>query len=69
MKKETRKTVLRSFYCGTVGLQEHCEFIKNLDKSNGRIIHAYTLYHDYQHSHKPQYLNYVVEYTNNEEGD
>jgi hypothetical protein len=69
MKKETRRTVLVSFQCGTQGLREHSEFIKNLDKNNGRIVHAYTLYHDYSNSHKPNFLNYVVEYTRINDGE
>lgn len=64
MKKETKAV---SFDTGTDGLRKHAEFIRDLDKNNGRIVHAYTLYHDYSNSHKPRLLNYIVEYERKEE--
>lgn len=57
-----RITILVSFDTGRNGMKDHKNFIDNLDKNGGRIIHAYTFYHDYSSSHKPATLNYVVEY-------
>ena len=60
MKKQKTKTKLVSFYTGTDGLQKHYEFINSIDEKGIKIIHAYTLFHDYSSSHKPQWLNYVI---------
>ena len=55
-------TKLLSFHTGTIGLHEHRLFIESIDEKKIKIIHSYTLYHEYSHSHKPAYLNYVVQY-------
>jgi len=57
------KTKVVSFDCGTDGLNQHKQFIETLEQNKGRIIHSYTLYKKkYSELHIPDSLNYVVEY-------
>jgi hypothetical protein len=57
-----RKTRLVTFYTGTKGLEEHRQFINTAADRGIKILHAYTLYHDYNNSHEPATLNYVITY-------
>ena len=58
------KSVVRhvSFWTGTEGMKAHEEFIEWVNKNDVKIINAYTLYHMYENSHKPQSFNYVIKY-------
>lgn len=44
------------------GMEEHAKFIEELNSKNGRIVHAWTEFGEYSHSHLPKVLNYIVEY-------
>lgn len=57
-----RRTKQISFHTGTKGTAEHSQFIKEVDEKGIKIIHAWTTFGDYSHSHRPQYLNYVITY-------
>ena len=52
---------LYSFHTGTDGMRRHSEFIDYLSRNGLEIVNAYVLYHSYNSSHKPAYLNYVIQ--------
>lgn len=56
------KTKLVTFNCGEHWHKEHKEFIENLHNNNGRIIHAYTQYYDFDNKHIPSKIHYIIEY-------
>ena len=49
-----------SFHTGTDGMKKHSEFIDWVNESGTEIINSYITYHQYDNSHQPQYINYVV---------
>jgi hypothetical protein len=51
-----------SFWAGTAGMRAHEDFIDWVNENDVKIINAYTLYHMYENSHKPQSFNYVIKY-------
>jgi len=51
-----------SFHTGTDGMKKHSEFIDWLNESGTEIINSYIIYHQYDNSHKPQYINYVFKF-------
>ena len=56
-KSEIREV---SFHTGTDGMKKHSEFIDWVNESGTEIINSFITYHKYSHSHKPQYINYVI---------
>ena len=62
LKRFFTKTEIRevSFHTGTDGMKKHSEFIVWVNESGTEIINSFITYHKYSHSHKPQYINYVI---------
>lgn len=66
-KSKRKRTKLLRFHTGTKGLTYHSIFIRWVDEYDVKIIHAYTMYYDYQDSkHKPESLNYVIQCSESE---
>lgn len=61
-KRKKVKIRLISFHTGTSGLNQHEEFINSLEENEVEIVHAYTLFHDHSHEHRPRSLNYVIRF-------
>lgn len=62
LKRFFTKTEYREvcFQTGTDGLKKHSEFIDWVNESGTEIVNSYIIYHRYDNSHQPQYINYVV---------
>jgi len=49
------------FHTGTMGMQDHKEFIDYCNENEVEFINSWIIYHtDGLHSHKPESINYVV---------
>jgi hypothetical protein len=62
LKRFFTKSEIRelSFHTGTDGMKKHSEFIDWVNESGTEIINSYITYNKYSHSHRPQYINYVI---------
>ena len=49
-----------SFYCAVAGMKQHNEFIERYNKGGIEIINSFITYHNYENSHKPQGIHYVI---------
>jgi len=51
-----------SFYNATAGMKQHDEFIEHYNKGGIQIINSFITYHNYEKSHIPQGIHYVIKF-------